>query len=83
MGHVRWGKRPKKEGWLVELLVIRTQVLKHLSGAKEGERGGSKKDVKRGATAREAMEESEYVKVIEGKKVRRDDPIECFLPVRV
>ena len=29
------------------------------------------------------MEKSRYVRVIEGKEVRRDDPIEYFLPTRV
>ena len=33
-GDVRWGERPEKEGWLVELVVIRTQLLKHLPGAR-------------------------------------------------
>ena len=28
------------------------------------------------------MEKSRYVRVIEGEEVRRDDPIECFLPTR-
>ena len=36
-----------------------------------------------GVTTRGAMEESEYVRVIEGEEVRRDDPIEYFLPTRV
>ena len=31
--------------------VIKTQVLKHLQGAGESERGGNEKDVRRGATA--------------------------------
>ena len=39
-----------------------------------------KKDVKRGVTARGAMEKSRYVRVIEGEEVRRDDPIKYFLP---
>ena len=29
------------------------------------------------------MKKSRYVKVIEGKEVREDDPIECFLPTGV
>ena len=44
-----------------------------------GERGSSKGDVRRGSTARRAMEKSRYVRVIEGKEVRGDDPIEYFL----
>ena len=33
-GDVRLGERPEKEGRLVELVVIGTQVLKHLPGAR-------------------------------------------------
>ena len=62
--------------------MIRTHVLKHLPGAREGERGGSKGDFKGGATATGAMK-SRYVRAIEGEKVRRDDPIEYFLSTRV
>ena len=74
-----WRKRDSKYNWQV----IRTQVLKLLSGAGEGKRGGCKGNVRRGATAREAMEESRYLRVIEGEGVRRDDPIEYFLPTGV
>ena len=62
--------------------MIRTQVLKHLPGAREGERGGSKEDVKGEATARRAMEKSKYVRAIE-KEVREDDPIEYLLATGV
>ena len=58
--------------------MVRTQVLKHLPGATKGKSRRSKGDVKRGA-----MEKSEYVRVIKGEKVRRDDPVEYFLPVGV
>ena len=63
--------------------MIRNQVLKHLPRAREGKRGRSKKDIRGVTTAKEAMGKSRYVKVIEGKKVRRDDPIEYFLPAGV
>ena len=63
--------------------MIRTQVLKHLSGAGEGERGGSKGDVRGGVTARGPMEKSRRVRVIEGQEVRRDNPVEYFLPTGV
>ena len=43
-------------------------------------RGGSKGDVRRGATARGTIEKGGYARVIERKKVRGDDPIKCFLP---
>ena len=59
--------------------MIRTQVLKHLPGAGQGEKGGSKEDVSEEATARRAMEKSGYVRFIEWEEVRRDDPIKYFL----
>ena len=59
--------------------MIRTQVLKHLPGAKKGERRGSKGDVRGETTAREAKEMSRYVRVIEGEEVKRDDLVEYFL----
>ena len=63
--------------------MVRTQVLKHLPGAKKGKRGGSKGDVRRGATARGAMEKGGCVRVIDGEEVRRDDPVEYFLPAGI
>ena len=63
--------------------MVRTQVLKHLPGARKGKRRGSKGDVRGGATARGAMEKGRCVRVIEGKQVRRDEPVEYFLPARV
>ena len=63
--------------------MVRTQVLKHLPGARKGERRGSKGDVRRGATARGVMEKGGCVRVIEGEEVRRDDLIKYFLPAVV
>ena len=60
--------------------MVRTQVLKHLSGARKGKSRRSKGDVRRGATARGALEKSGCVRVIEGEEVRRNDPVEYFLP---
>ena len=59
--------------------MIKTLVLKHLPGAREGERGGRKENVRGGATAREAVGMGRYVWVIEGEEVRRNDPVEYFL----
>ena len=42
-------------------------------------RGGSEGDIRGAATAREAMEKSRYIRVIEREKVRRDDTLEYFL----
>ena len=56
--------------------MIRTQVLKHLPGARKYKRGGSKGDVRGGATARGAMEKGGCVRVIEGEEVRGDDLVE-------
>ena len=63
--------------------MVRTKVLKHLPEARKDKRGGSKGDVRRGATAREAMEKGGCDRVIEGEEVRGDDPIEYFLPTGV
>ena len=63
--------------------MIRTQVLKHLPGARKGKSRRSKGDVRRGAAARGAMEKSRCMKVIEGGEVRRDEPVEYFLPAGV
>ena len=63
--------------------MVRTQVLKHLPGARKDKRGGSKGNVRRGRTARGAMGKGGYVRVIEGEEVRRDNPVEYFLPAGV
>ena len=63
--------------------MIRAEVLKYLLGAREGKRGEGKENVRRGATAKGAMEKSWYVRVIEMKNVRREDPINYFLPTAV
>ena len=63
--------------------MVRTKVLKHLPGARKSKSRGSKGDVRRGATARGAMKKSGCVRVIEGEEVRRDDPVEYFLPAGV
>ena len=60
--------------------MVQTKVLKHLPVARKGKRRRSKGDVRRGATARGAMEKGGCVRVIEGEEVRRDDPVEYFLP---
>ena len=60
--------------------MIRTSVLKHHPEARKGKRGGSKEDVRGGATARGAMEKGWYVGVIEGEEVRKDDPVEKLPP---
>ena len=46
--------------------MVRTQVLKHLPGARKSKSRRSKEDVRRGATARGAMEKGGCVRVIEG-----------------
>ena len=47
--------------------MVRTQVLKHLPGARKGKRRGSKGDVRRGATARGGMEKGGCVRLIKGE----------------
>ena len=63
--------------------MVRTQVLKHLPGARKSQRGESKGDVRRGVTARGAMEKGGCVRAIEGEEVREDDPVKYFLPAGV
>ena len=63
--------------------MVRTKVLKHLREARKGKRGGSKGDVRRGATARGAMEKGGCVRVIKGEEVRGDDPVKYFVPAGV
>ena len=63
--------------------MVRTQVLKHLPGARKSKRRGSKGDVRGRATARGAMEKGGCVRIIEGEEVRRDDPVKYFLPAGV
>ena len=60
--------------------MVRTQVLKHLPGARKSKSRSSKGDVRRGATARGAMEKGRCVRVIEWEEVRRDDMVKYFLP---
>ena len=63
--------------------MVRTQVLKHLPGARKNKKRGSIGNVRRGATAKGAMEKDGCVRVIEGEDVRGDDPVEYFLPAGV
>ena len=63
--------------------MVRTQVLKHLPGARKGKRGGSNGDVRKGATVRGAMEKGGCVRVLEGEEVKRDDPVKYFFPAGV
>ena len=58
--------------------MVRTQVLKHLPGARKGKSRRSKGDVRE-----RAMEKSGCVRVIEGEEVKGDDPVEYFLPTEV
>ena len=48
--------------------MVRTQVLKHLPGARKGERGGSKGNVRGVATARGAMEKGGCVGSLSGRR---------------
>ena len=59
--------------------MITDQVLKNLSVLIKGKREGRKGDVRRKAASREAMEKRRYVRIIERKGVKGDNPIEYFL----
>ena len=79
VGAKDWRKRDRYENWKM----VRTQVLKHLPRAGESKRGRSKGDVRRRATVRGAVKKGGCVRVIEGEEVRRDNPVEYFLPAGV
>ena len=71
-----------KEGWLVELVGNHCPSPEAAPMSKR-ERERRKKrslNVRREATARNAMEKSKYVGVVE---VRGDNPVKCFLPTEV
>ena len=53
---------------MVELVGNQNSGPEAPSGARKGERGGSKGYVRGGAPARETMEKSRYIRVIEGKE---------------
>ena len=65
------GAKDRKEGQIEELVDGQNPGPK----ARKGKRGGSKGDV-RGV----AMEKGGCVRVIEWEEVRRDDPVEYFIP---
>ena len=79
-GDARWGERPEREGRIEELVDGQNPDFKAPPRSK---RGGSKEDVRRGATARGEMEKGGCVRVIKGEEVRRDDLVEYFLSARV
>ena len=55
--------------------MVRTQVLKHLPGARKDKRRGSKGDVRRGA-----MEKDECVRIIKGEEVEEMTQSNTFSP---
>ena len=73
----------KKEGQSVELVGDQNPGPEAPPKSKRGQERGSKEDIRGVATAREATRKSRYVRVIARKAVRRDDPIEYFLPTGV
>ena len=79
-GGARWGDRPERDDQIEELADGQNPgpVAPPRSKKKE-----SKGDVRKGATARGAMERGGCVRVIEGEEVKRDDPVKYFLRERV
>ena len=73
------GDRPEKEGQIEGLVGGQNQGLEAPPRSK---RRGDKGDVRRGATARGAMEKGGCVRVIEGE-VRGEDPVKYFFPAGV
>ena len=74
--------RREREGQIEELVGGQNQGPVAPPRARKGKRRGGKGDVRRGATARGAMEDG-CVKVIEREEVRGDDPVEYFFPAGV
>ena len=72
-GDTCWGGRTEKGGQLIGLVADQ-----NLSSEAPPRCKRRRRKVRRGATSREAMEKGRSAKVIEGKKVRRDDPIKYF-----
>ena len=72
------GERPEKDGRYAELVGDQNPGPEASPRSKRGEGKG---DVRRGATARKAIEKSRYVRAIE--EVRGDDPIKYLLPTEV
>ena len=80
MGDARWGDRSEREEQLEELVGDQNPGS---AAPLRSKRGGSKGDVRRGATARGAMVEGGCVRNIEREEVRGDDPVEYFLSTGV
>ena len=82
-GDVRWDEGPEKEGWLIELVGDQNQGPEAPPRSKLGQERKQERNVRGGATAREAMKKSRYCRDIEEEEVSGDDPIECFLTTGV
>ena len=73
-------RKSRERGQLIELVGDQSPSPETPPGSKSG---GSKGDVRKGATAKEAMEKGRKVRVTERKEGRRNDLIEYFLPTGV
>ena len=71
-----WGQRAEKGRQLVELGVDQNQSP---IAPPRTKKGGNKGDVRKGVTASIALEKVRSVRVIDGKEVRRDNPMKYFL----
>ena len=80
MGDVRWGGIAKKEEHSIELVSDQNLGPEAPPKSKRGRERNEQRRYQGVATAGEATGKSRYVRVIERKEVRRDDPIEYFLP---
>ena len=77
------GVKGRREGEIKEFIDDQNPGPKAPPISKKGRERREQRIYRGGATDRGAMEKSRYVRVIEGKEVRRDDPIEYVLPMRV
>ena len=74
---MKWKSGGKKEQ-LVKLGGDQNPSAEATSRSSESKRGRNIRDVMRGVTARQAMEKDRSIRVINMKKVKRDNPFERF-----
>ena len=82
-GDVRWGESQAREGQLAKLVGDQNLSPEALPMSERRQEKREQKRCQERATARIAMEKSRYVRIIERKGVRGDDPVEHFLPMGV
>ena len=84
MGDALWGDRPEREGRIEELVGVQNSGPEAPPRSrKRQENRGKRRCQERSDCHRGAMEKGRCVKVIEEEEVRRNVPVEYFLPAGV